>query len=87
MSRSYKRIYLSKNNDSHMKKIYNRKYRHKHKNNYDVPQNCAYKKENESWNISDFTSGYTSYQQFYKWNKDRMTEEELRSEWAKLASK
>ena len=58
MSRSYKKHGLLKLGDSSMKKIFNRRLRHRKQ--LDYPSGCRYKREpgNCSWEISDIIFGY-----------------------------
>ena len=88
MSRSYKKHpYMQCAGNKSYKKIYNRKYRRQHKNDYDLPQNKKYKRENESWEICDILCGWHNIDEYKKFCKhEDLTEEEL-AEWKRWRSK
>ena len=59
MSRSYKKNPITKTaGDKSFKTIFNRRFRRT--NDLDFPSGNAYRKTNETWEISDFSYGYFS---------------------------
>lgn len=57
MSRSRKKNPIIKSEgDRSLKKIFNRRFRHK--KDLDFPSGNAYRKTNETWEISNFAYGY-----------------------------
>lgn len=85
MSRSYRHHYIFKiAGDKSMKKIFNRRLRRRHNHLWeDMDGGNKYRRMNNSYDISDFCFGYTSYHDYREQHKEFESEEESRKRWAK----
>lgn len=80
MSRSYRHTYCIKDSNPYFKKLFNKRLRHYK----DIPNGNSYRKINCSYDIHDYSSLCTGWNQYKKWYHDfNDSEDELYAEWLK----